>query len=110
MNWKEFIYRFEFQNDATFDEQIDSIAGVQCYIAVTNRQRFFNFDGHIILGQFVSQTNSIRSFEQTRTQFLVNPDCATDNLSRKIVTIFSVFSVCSVVQGFVTRLVSGLPR
>ena len=80
MDWGKFGDGFQFDDHEVIDEKIETIAHINDNTIIVNRLRFLSFNGKTSLCQLVLQTGLVSTFQQPRTEFLVDLESRIHNL------------------------------
>ncbi len=90
MNWQNALDRFVFDNDQIIDEFIDAKRCFDGFAIVDNWYSYFRQYFVPTFSHFMSVTDLIRGFKQTRAKCLVNFDCGIDNICCNCFNIYVV--------------------
>jgi hypothetical protein len=65
MNRQQLTHRLEFYDYGILDQQVESVANVNCQAVVRERQHHFDVGTKALLGQLVTEAGTIGAFEET---------------------------------------------
>lgn len=69
VNFGEFINGFQFEDDATFYENIQPISCIDLDTSKMHGQGLLTLNGQSTMSQFMDKTGFIGAFQQSRTEF-----------------------------------------
>src|SRR5262249_15173124 len=76
---QQFFNRFDLDDDAVFDKEVDAVAGVERDAAVNDRQANLVLKVHTARLEFMTQTRAVRTFKKTSTECAVNLHSGFEN-------------------------------
>lgn len=85
MNRQNSLNRFHFNDDLSFDDQVDSKARLYRNTLVDQRERRLTLDGDATRRQFMPQALLIDGLKEPRTERLMHRERRVDNLTRNLV-------------------------
>src|SRR5262245_46016299 len=69
---QQFFNGFDFDDDAVFEQEVDSIAGVESYAAVHDRQTNLVLKLYAARHELMAETSAVRTFQQPGSERAVN--------------------------------------
>jgi hypothetical protein len=82
MQREQFLHCFEFENDAVFDDEIDSVSGVQLNAVIDDRKPHLMCERDTVLRELIAETCVVSAFKAAGTEFAVDFESGTENLFR----------------------------
>src|SRR2546429_3089080 len=104
MKGQQFFHRFQFNDYAVFDNEVDSIGSIELDAVVDDRESHLMCEGNAVFGELITETRVIGAFETTGSKGGMYFESSSENLFRdrsvQPQLNSSVSSVSSVVASF----------
>ncbi len=72
MNWRELIHNLQFNNNLSFDKQINAISFVKLHVFIHDRKRLLSLEPEPSQSKLTGHTNLIGGFEQAWAKLPMN--------------------------------------
>ncbi len=82
VNGSEFLNRLQFNHDLIVNNEVYSIATIQMYCFVVDREWDFGSKRNTAQCKFMTKTGLISRLQQTRSEFAMDFECCRNDLAR----------------------------
>ncbi len=82
MQRKQFLHSLQLQNYAVFDNEVDSVRGVELDAIVNDRKPHLMGEANAILAKLIAETSVVRALKAACSQCCVNFESGSENLFR----------------------------